>query len=369
DSARPIFYAISQQRLGSAERKALDLIRAELHQYAGEYEAGLTDLERTDWADVSETSARLWMVRGEFQEELGFPDRALGSYGEGTEVITRLLGQLMGFRQRRGMLYYRRRDLKQSWQAVFRAEFDLELLRGLLREEEGAYDTALTTFSHLRTLADQLEDDGLRAMAERQLARVCGRREQLDDAIFHARHALEIYERVGDRVNLEKMRSNLSSIYVQTRQFEQALAVGQQAHAFFVAAHNPHFAATTAANMAEAAYGLGDLAAAEGYANEVVRLDQPFATHYARFTLGQVALARHEPAVAMQHLNESLRLAEQNGDLYMVAYAQRALGQALAASGERASAHESISNALARFRELNIPSEIAATEQLLAEQT
>src|SRR5690606_25166246 len=141
-------------------------IRAELRKLAGQYEEGLRELEQIDWQDESEAGARLWMLRGELEDALGYPDRALESYGEGLRVTARLLGQLAALAQRRGFLFQRRRDLSASWQEIHRAEFDLEMLRGLVREAEGAYGEALDVYGRARALAEQLDDDSLRAQAE-----------------------------------------------------------------------------------------------------------------------------------------------------------------------------------------------------------
>jgi hypothetical protein len=61
------------------------------------------------------------------------------------------------------------------------------------------------------------------------------------------------------------------------------------------------------------------------------------------------------------------QLAQQNDDPYMVAYAQRALGQAGLAAADLAAAEQHFRGALALFRQLDIPGEIAATEQLIAD--
>ncbi len=365
DAACQIFSLISRQQLDKSERKALDIIRAELRQLAGQYEEGLHELEQIDWADKSESSTRLWMLRGELQDALGYPDHALTSYEEGARVTARLLGRLASLHQRRGMLFQRSRDLKASWQEVHRAEFDLEVLRGVLLEEEGSYHMALEAYRRARSLAEQIEDDTLRAQAERWLAAVYGRRQQLEEAVTHATQSIAIYERLGDRVNLEKMRSNMAFIYVQTRQFQAAIDVGVPAYTFFVAMRDPYFAAVTAANLAEASYELGDLDNAVRYANEVLELGNRFAAPYARFTLGQIDLARHNPAGAMAHFSEAIQIAGQNDDPYMVAYARRALGQAYLATADVGAARQQFRSALELFRQFDMLVEVEATEQLL----
>lgn len=83
--------------------------------------------------------------------------------------------------------------------------------------------------------------------------------------------------------------------------------------------------------------------------------------------MGQIDLARHDPAAAVANFTASMQLAEHNDDPYMVAYAQRALGQALRAAGAGATAHHHLGNALARFRRLDLPFEVAVTGQIIAD--
>ena len=366
DAARLIFSNISRQRLNKAERTALDIIRAELLKLAGQHEEALRELEAVDWAGDSEASARLWMLRGEMEHALGYPDRSLESYGEGLRVTARLTSQLAALHQRRGTLLLHQRDLDASWAELRRAEFDLEVLRGGLWDNAGDYDQALAAHRRARDLAEQIDDDALRGMAERLIARDYGRRQQLAEAVLHAGHAIAIYERMGDQVNREKMRSNLAFIYVQTRQFQAALDVGQPAYDFFVAVRDPYFAAVTGANLAEASFEIGDREGAERFARAVLDLGDRFAAPYAHFTLGQIDTARGQVAAAIADFGHSVQLAQQNGDPYMVAYAQRALGQAYHAAGDAAAAEHQTQAALLLFRQLNIAGEINATEQLLA---
>jgi tetratricopeptide (TPR) repeat protein len=366
DAARLIFGNISRQRLDRQERKALDVIRAELRQMAGQREEALRELEQADWSDQSEATSRLWMLRGEMQEALGYPDRALESYADGLHVTTRLLGQLAALRLRRGMLFQHRRDHQASWQEIHRAEFELSVMRGIMREEEGAYQEALESYQHCRTLAEQLDDDSLRAQAERWIAALYGRRQQLEQAVAHGMQAIAIFERLGDRVSLEKMRSNMAFIYVQTRQFHEALEVGAPAYAFFTAVRDPYFAGHTGNNLAEASFELGDLEDAARYAGEVLNLGHRSTVPYARFTLGQIDLAHGDTASAIHNFGDSLQIAQSNDDPYLAAYAERALGEAYLAAGNLDIADRHLQDALALFRQLGIAGEIAASEQLIA---
>ncbi len=154
---------------------------------------------------------------------------------------------------------------------------------------------------------------------------------------------------------------------MQTRQFQAALDVGASAYAFFLAIRDPHYAAGTGANLAEASYELGDFDGAARYAAEVLNLGDRFAAPYVRFTLGQLDLAQNNPPAAIANFSTLMQIAQQNDDPFMVAYAQRALGQAQLAADNVSTAPLQIDSALALFRQLDIPGEITATEELLAE--
>ncbi|WP_141508916.1 tetratricopeptide repeat protein [Candidatus Chloroploca asiatica] len=366
DLARPIFYGINQQRLGKLERKALLIIRAELRQLAGQHTEGLQELEASDWAEESESGARLWRLRGELQLALGYPDQAIESYGEGLTVITRLVGQQVLLHHRRGIVMHRRRDLNACWQEIHRAEFELEILRGLVSEETGGYEEALAAYLRAQDLAELVSDETLLAQVARQIAAVHGRRAKLEAAVAHGMRAIELFERIGDRVSREKMCANLAAIYVQTREFQAAITIGVPAYEFFMSVHDPYYAAVTAANLAEASYGLGDLASATTYAEAVLTLGDRFAEPYALFTLGEVALSKGETAEAVARFSASMQRAERNDDPYMVAYAQRSLGEALLEHGDLSTARPHIEQSLATFRQLQIGDEITLSEQLLA---
>ena len=91
------------------------------------------------------------------------------------------------------------------------------------------------------------------------------------------------------------------------------------------------------------------------------------AAPYAHFTLGQLALAQNNPQAANEHFSQSMQRAQHNDDPYMVAYAQRALAQALLADHQEAQAMQHLQAALTLFRQLDIPGEVQATQALLGD--
>ena len=367
DAALLVFEGISRHRLGKQERKALDIVRAELHQLVGQFREGLAHLEKIDWHDQSEANIRVQLLRGDFQRALGYPEAALNSYAEGSRLAARILGQITRFHQRRGLLHLRQRELSQSWQEIRHAEYEIHLLRGFVQEEEGRYNEALVSYQNALVLAQHLDDDANSALVERQLAALFGRQQNLEEAVQHANQALAIYERIGDRVNLEKMRCNLAFIYVQTRQFAFAIDVGVQAYRFFKNVQDPYFAGGAGANIAEAYFELGDLANAQRYAFEVIDLDARHTHPYAYFTLGQVQRSQQSWNKAEMYFSKSMQLAQQNDDLYLVAYTRQALGDVYAKIGSHEAAHLHLTEALLLFRQFDLEGESKKTEELLTE--
>ena len=128
----------------------------------------------------------------------------------------------------------------------------------------------------------------------------------------------------------------------------------------------PFWTAVTAANLAEAHYELGNLEQARAMANRVLQTEETHAYPYAQFTLGLVAQAEERLATAVAHFTESRNQAQNNDDLYMAAYAWRALGSALLRQGDTAAGHKAIQQASQQFAALGLTTEQAKTQQLLA---
>ena len=365
NAVRPIFEGISSRELSKPERNALALIRAELRQLTGDYQEGLAALEAFDWANGSESVVRAARLRGEFLEALGYPDQALQSFEEGSQIAARLLNQLTNLRYGRSMLHIRRREMSQAWREARFAEYEVLTLRGILEDEMGQYADAHISFQNALTLATSLEDDSAQARAERNLANIYGRLQKLDEAVAHATNAIHIFERLGDRLNVEYMRQNLSFIYLQTKQFQQAIEAATKAYCFFDEVGNSYFCAGAAANLAEAYFELGDLANAQQYAQAALARAERQIEPYALYTLGQVKQARGELAEATATFVESVLKARTNDEPYMEAYAQRALGKVCLEQGDTVRGRQALTDALQLFERLRIPDEISETQDAL----
>ncbi len=365
NAAYAIFGNLERHRLKATQRKVLDLIRAELLQYQGNIKQGLALLEAEDWSDASELTIAARLLQGRYQDELGYPDAALTTFAAGEATIQRLLEKLTNYHFRAGMVQIRQKENRAAWQTLQRAEYAIASLRGNLYEQEGDYVAAHAAYHAALEQAEALNLASESARIQRFLSALSGRQGNLDAAIAHAEAAIAIYQATGDLLNRHIVHSNLSAIYLGLRDYAQVIAIGTPTLHFFEEMGNAHFVATTAANLAEASYELGDFAAAQRYAHLVLNQEEPYAYPYANYTLGLIRRAEGESAVAEQHLLESARFAAQSQDFYMEAYARRALGELYQAAQQDEQAEHSLTAALQIFARLGIEAERAATAALL----
>lgn len=366
DAALLIFAGISRQSVGNAERKALDLVRAELRQLRGELVQGLAELEAIDWRDQSEVQARVHALQGMFQEALGYPERAIQSYGEGITLVAQLIRQSSHLHYQRGVVHVRQRELAAAEQQTRLIEYELKHLQGMLHEEAGRYTDASVAYQHALILVRTLGNEALVAKTERALADLYGRQQKLAEALPYYENAIATYQRHGDRVNLEYTRLNLAATYLQCQQFQAAIDTGTPAYHFLATIGNLPSAAILAATLAEAYFELGKLAEAEQYAQKVLDAEERHPYPYALFTLGRIRRAQEVWPAAQAYFEQTAQIAQANGDPYLLAYAQREAGAVYGAMGQTQAATHALTAALHYFTGAAMTTEIHKTEQLLA---
>ncbi len=362
--AATIFENVSSGRLRRQERNALHLIRAELQQLEGRAAEGLAELEVGDWAADSGLTLRARVLRADFLEATGDPERALQSYREAEALTNRLLGQLSTVHRQQGLLHLRRADHQAARREARRAGYEANYLLGVTYSQEGRYDDALAAYQAALALAEQLGDESRIARLHRYLSILHARQQNFERSSHHAERSIDYYERVGDRLNQAGVRNNLCGTYLYAKQYEQAIAVGVEALAFFRRIEHGYFIAAVASNLAEAYWALGNKQNAQRYAQESAAQEEPQFIPYALHTLSLIQQHQGKPAAAETLLREAAALAQQNEDPFMEAYAERTLGQLLRDRGESSQAH--LQRALALFQRLGVDAEIAETEALLS---
>ncbi|MCB8954647.1 MAG: ATP-binding protein [Ardenticatenales bacterium] len=363
-AALAIFGEISARRLGKREQRALALLRAELYQLQGEAARGLAGLEGVDWPDGATLTVSARALQGAFLEALGQPDAALASYEAGMAAALGLLHRLALLREQRARLFVRQRQMPGAWREARLAQYEAENLQGVVLAEQGRYADAYLSYQRALVVAESVGYDAGIARTHRDLITLLSRQGRLDDVIAHAEKAITYYDRIGDRLNRETVRSILSSTYIQTQQYDLAVQAAAQALPFFQRISHAHGIGATAANLAEGHYGLGNLAEARHYALLVLEQEEPFTHPYALFTLGLVARAQDRPDEATHAFAASADIAAQNEDRFMLAYARRAQAEQFLAQAQLAEAREAAAEAFVLFTDLGMAQEAAQTAEL-----
>ncbi len=363
-AALAVFQGISLRRLGKKEQQALALLRAELYQLSGEAARGLVDLEAVDWPETAAVTMQARALQGAFQEALGQPEAALATYEAGMVAALAVQQQLLLLRERRARVHVRQRQMPQAWREARLAQYEAENLQGVVQAEQGQYADAYLSYQRALAVAESVGYDAGIARTHRDLITLLSRQGKLDEVIAHAEQAIAYYNRIGDRLNQETVRSILSSTYIQTQQYDLAVQAAGQALPFFERIGHAHGIGATAANLAEGYFGLGDMARARQYALQVLQQEEPFTHPYALFTLGLVGQAEGRLDEAAHAFASSARLAAQNDDRFMLAYARRAQAELFLAQAQLAEASAAAAEAFALFTDLGMAQEAAQTEEL-----
>ncbi|NJN16472.1 MAG: tetratricopeptide repeat protein [Oscillochloris sp.] len=363
-AALNLFSKISLRRLSTRHSKQLLLLRAELHELAGDPIRVTADLEQAEWPADDPATPEAMLHLGQALAAQGQAEPALQMYRSGLEAVATLMRQSTQLHVQRSLTQLRRREMQQAWQEANLARFHAETMLGIVHDQSGDYATAHQHYVNSLAIAEQIDYQAGIAQTQHYLAMLAGRRQDLAAALPHFEQAIAFYERVGDRVNREYVRSNLASTYIQVRRFAAALEPAEQALRFFTAMGNSVRIAQNASNLAEAHAELGNLDQAEHYAQLVLREEEPQSHPYALYTLGTVYRLRGDPEQAGRYYDQSRRIAEINDDSYLVAFAWRALGEIGRARGDETAAQQHFAQAIELFRRLNITTEAAATVQL-----
>ncbi|MCE7981360.1 MAG: AAA family ATPase [Caldilinea sp. CFX5] len=365
EAALAIFTSLSARQLDLPERKALDLIRAELRLLAGEIRQSFAEVETIRWWDRSAAAARAHALRGRLQEALGDPDSALDSYLKGAELNLSMSSEVVTALLMAGRIQIRRGNLTEARRLAQLAESNTQLLLGEIEQEQGNYNDALLILHKALLIAQHFDEQPLLARIHGFLARVYGRQKRMKEAVRHIELALTIYETRKDHRFQALMRTELASVYIDNRQFQAVLEPARQAYQFFKSTQSSYMMSVAAANLAEAYFELGDWPQAEHFAQEVLAQEEPQSYAYGLFTLGRLQQARTNWAAAAAHFAEIIRITEANGDTFMVAYAQRELGAVYQASGRTSEARQALHAALRLFEQMEIADEIAKTQVAL----
>jgi tetratricopeptide (TPR) repeat protein len=360
-TALALFNRIPLRRLPKAEQEAAALMRAELHELVGDAEKGLADLDTVEWLSESELTAETILLQSNFLNALGYPETAVERSEDGIDTIIRLLSKLVRYRFQRGVAFIQQRQITQGWDEAQLAQFEADHLKAMIQEEQGNYRDANLSYQRALTLAQSIQYELGIARMNQRLSALMARLGQVEEAQKYAETAMIYFEQKGDRLNLEKLRCNLSAAYIQTSNFEKAVEIATPAYTFFESAKLPYWTAVTAANLAEASFEAGDSANAIFYAERVLAIDERHTHPYAWYTLGLIRHQQGDIQVAEESFRTCQQLASENEDRFIEAYAWRMLGQLWHNCDQSERAERALQRARQQFTSLGLDAEAEAT--------
>lgn len=362
-AALAIVEQISARRLKRVQQKQLALVRAELYGLLGEPARVVDSLTALEWERDEPESVEALRLWGEALNVQGDAMGAQEKLQEGVEVVAYLLEQHAHLHVQRGLIHMQQREMKAAWQEATRARYFAENLQGAVQANLGNYDTARDHYEVALELATELEDIQAAARTEYYLGIAAMQQQDVETAFAHYQAAIADYQRTGNRAQEVYARSNLAAAYLTAGNYEAAIDEAKQALAFCKRMDAPYWMAMNAANLAEAYFELGQLTPAEEFAMQVIEHEEVDSYPYALYTLGSVRRVQERLEEALQFYRQSSRIAEQNEDRFLLAYAQRGVGDILAAQGNCDDASAIYEEARQLFEHLRIGAEVAATEE------
>lgn len=360
-AARHIFENISLRRLEGEAQRWLKLLRNTLALLEGEADRVLADFDAIPWPAESEESAEALIQRGQAQFMLGNGEAALDSYENAIATFARLSRRTMELRLRRSIIHVRQTGVSAARQEAQRAEYELAHLQGFVAGEAGDFPTALRHFQDALDLARQLQQENNIARTCTELTLLAGRLGDMPAARLYAEEAIVYYQRIGDSLHAEAVRANLAGLSMQVGDYAAVIEPLERALTFFERLRNEGWVASIRANLAESYLELGQLDKARAYAFSVLHMEEMATRPYACYTLGLVHERQGAPALAEATFQEGCALAQRNGDRFVLAYLQRALGQLYIRQGQSEAGRTRLEEAGQLFEAMHMLTEAQET--------
>ncbi len=363
-AADEVFRQIELRSLEGPRRTELLVIHNRLALLAGEAERVLQEMEGFKWDDDNEATAEALSQWAYADHLLERPDNALATYDQTIAMLTRLTTKIVGWHMRRGYILSES-DSKAARHEALLAMYDVERLQGMIDHMSGDLVSANDHFLASLQIAEAAADKDKLARAYHMLMYVAGRQGRIDDARAYSDKAITYYSEIGDRLQLEGVRAELAGIYLNVRQFEAVIEPSEKALRFFERIKHERWISSISNNLAEAYMETGRLEEAKSAAHRVLRLEIARSRPYALYTLGHIHDREGNPHYAQTSFAEGIEVARANGDLFIEAYLQRALGALLNRTEKKSEGREHLAIALKLFTEMGLEHELTATSGLI----
>jgi len=363
-AALTLLSALAPGHLDVDGRRALALARAELHLLLGDATFADAALQTASWLQPDTLTGMAQRVSGGIADLQSDFKRATSAYRRGLETMEHVAAQIAQFHKHLGWVAQREKDLDLAWREACLARYEAVNLQGFVQEEQGGYAQAERLYQEALVIAQELHHTQGEAKTRNNLGSLLSRQDRFAEALGHFERAEQLFVRIGNRSMCASVRVNQALACNLSGDPAAALRHAEEALALFEELDQTYGRAVAAQNMAEAHLALGHLAAAEQAARRVLAEEELSTAPDGLRVLGEVALARGELARAEELVEQSRRVAEQNQDRYLAAYAWRALGRVKQAQRQPGAAQAAFAAAVERFAELGLDHEVANTPAL-----
>jgi tetratricopeptide (TPR) repeat protein len=363
--ALALFAQVARDALDEPDQRLLVTLRSELRALTGEAELALEDLQALHWPAQDPLAPRALELQGDMQFRQSQPEAALANYQAALDsMAAQRHNAAVRLHTRRGYTFIQLRDLGSAWHEGLLARAEAELYQGEVQEERGDYAEAEAHYAHALHCTQQANHAELQALAHYQLGSLAMRLERVEEATTHLQNCMRHYEAIGNRVQLNRAKTNLGGMLIQAGQYAQAIPPVTEALQFFEAVRYSNMLALNAANLAEAWVHMGEIAQAEHRALQALQTEEEDVRPYALTALGWVRQMQGQMGEAERCFHEAVQTAQEIEDRWAEAPAHRALGGLLQAQGKRDEACAAFDLALQIYTALKLPKEIERTEIL-----
>ncbi|MBL7852669.1 MAG: sensor histidine kinase, partial [Cyclobacteriaceae bacterium] len=185
---------------------------------------------------------------------------------------------------------------------------------GIIHDEKGDYQQALEYYFDARKIYERLGDEGKIAMVLTNIGIVFRAQNDWPQAAEYYAHAMRLYTKLNNRFGMAACHSNLGALYLNMGKYDSAILYSLKAAREFEEQKIWQFLPTSLSNAASAYYRRGEWKKATEYFEKA----RAYHARYENkkelsFTLSQLARAENQlgdRAKALDHADESLRIAE-----------------------------------------------------------
>lgn len=265
-----------------------------------------------------------------------------------------------------GYLYARTRDVEAAKREILRIRHDAANLEGVLLNLQGKeIEKIAKAYEEAIQLAKAANYPYGEANARINLGRLYGWQRNLNKAKEHLQQAIDYFALTGNQSKLASAKSNLAVAYCLAEQFLAAIEPAQKSLELFEELGEEFGRAVGIQILAEAYFGLGDLAQAEHFATRVVQEENIHTQPDGLRVLGEIKLQQGDLQTAGTFVQQSLTTAKETDNPKIQAYALRTLGEIYLAKENQDQAHSFFQQAIHIFTKSGLFEEVEKTVQVM----